>query len=122
MKKILVIEDDVRLQKLLTDELGEEGYAIEVASDGKAALALLKDAQLNPDLIILDLRMPKMDGLETMGHMLKARVNAPIIIHSAYSSYREDVLAMAADAYVVKSHDLSELKHKIHELLGDRCD
>ena len=120
MKKLLVIEDDVRLQKLLTDELGEEGYAIVVASDGKEALSLIKDGRVNPDLIILDLRMPRMDGLETMGHMLKSRVNVPIIIHTAYSSYREDALAMAADAYVVKSHDLSELKHKIHELLGDR--
>jgi len=120
MKKILVIEDDVRLQKLLTDELTDEGYEITLAGDGKAALSMIKGDDVLPDLIILDLRMPKMDGMETMGHMLKARVNVPIIIHTAYASYREDPLALAADAYVIKSHDLTELKNTIHELLRDR--
>jgi len=119
MKKILVVEDDERLQKLLRDEIIEEGYEVLIASDGKEALSMLKDMGEQPDLIILDLRMPKMDGLETMGHMLKSRVNAPIIIHSAYTSYKEDALAMAADAYIVKSHDLTELKAKIRELIGD---
>lgn len=119
MKKILVVEDDELLQKLLRDEIIEEGYEVLIASDGKEALSMLKDMGAQPDLIILDLRMPKMDGLETMGHMLKSRVNAPVIIHSAYTSYKEDALAMAADAYIVKSHDLTELKAKIRELLGD---
>jgi two-component system response regulator (stage 0 sporulation protein F) len=119
MKKILVVEDDERLQKLLRDEIIEEGYEVLIASDGKEALSMLKDMGAQPDLIILDLRMPKMDGLETMGHMLKSRVNAPVIIHSAYTSYKEDALAMAADAYIVKSHDLTELKAKIRELIGD---
>jgi two-component system response regulator (stage 0 sporulation protein F) len=119
MKKILVVEDDERLQKLLRDEIIEEGYEVLIASDGKEALSMLKDMGEQPDLIILDLRMPKMDGLETMGHMLKSRVNAPVIIHSAYTSYKEDALAMAADAYIVKSHDLTELKAKIRELIGD---
>lgn len=119
MKKILVVEDDELLQKLLRDEIIEEGYEVLIASDGKEALSMLKDMGAQPDLIILDLRMPKMDGLETMGHMLKSRVNAPVIIHSAYTSYKEDALAMAADAYIVKSHDLTELKAKIRELIGD---
>jgi two-component system, response regulator, stage 0 sporulation protein F len=120
MKKILVIEDDTRLQKLLTDELSDEGYEITVAGDGKEALNLLKEDDVLPDLIILDLRMPRMDGMETMGHLLKGRVNVPVIIHSAYASYKEDPLALAADAYVIKSHDLTELKNKIHEVLADR--
>jgi DNA-binding NarL/FixJ family response regulator len=60
--------------------------------------------------------MPEMSGLETMGFILKLKYKLPVIIFSAYSGYRNDALAMAADAYVVKSSDLSELKKRVHEL------
>lgn len=117
-KKILLIEDDERLQKLLESELGDEGYEAFIAAEGKEALDILKNQEYKPDLIILDLRMPKMDGLETMGHMIKSHLNVPVIIHSAYSSYKDDAMALAADAYVVKSHDLTELKATIKNLIG----
>lgn len=121
MQKILLVEDDVRLQTLIRDELEEENYEIVLASDGKQALALLKEGRVRVDLIIMDLRMPHMDGLDAIGHLLKARLNLPIIIHTAYSSYKNDPLAMAADAYVVKSHDLTELKTRIKELIGENA-
>ncbi len=72
MKRILIIEDDKNIQELLRQELNDEGYAISIAGNGKEALSVLKkkDSQ-KPDLIILDLRMPAMDGIETMGHILK---------------------------------------------------
>jgi DNA-binding response OmpR family regulator len=79
---------------------------------------LNKKDNIRPDLIILDLRMPKMDGFETMGHILKSRQETPVIIHTAYSSYKNDVMVMAADAYVEKSHDLTKLKDVIRELIG----
>lgn len=113
MKKILVIDDEERIQKLLTVELGDEGHEIITASNGIEALSLLNDDHIQPDLIILDLRMPMMDGFDTMGHILKSRINIPVIIYSAFSGYKEDVMAMAASAYVVKSHDLTELKETI---------
>jgi two-component system, response regulator, stage 0 sporulation protein F len=116
MKRILLVDDDVRIQRLLAEELEEDGYRISTARNGKDALSLLTTDSERPDLVILDLRMPKMNGLETIGLMLKLKLNIPVIIFSAYSSYRNDSLAMAADAYVVKSSDLSELKVKIHEL------
>lgn len=117
MKKILLVDDDIRILRLLTEELEEDGYTISTASNGKDALSLLTTESERPDLVILDLRMPKMDGLETMGFILKLKLNVPVIIFSAYSGYRNDTLAMAADAYVVKSFDLSELKARIHELV-----
>jgi CheY-like chemotaxis protein len=119
MLKILLVEDDMRVQRLVRDELEEEGYEIISASDGKQAVAMLKDGSFQVNLIIMDLRMPNMDGLDAIGHLLKARLNIPVIIHTAYSSYKNDPLAMAADAYVVKSHDLTELKEKIKELTGE---
>ncbi len=121
MKKILVVEDELPLQKLFQDELIDCGYDVSVASNGKEALAQLKEKEytaLMPDLVILDIRMPEMDGLETMGHILKNRFDVAVIIHTAYSSYKDDVLALAADDYVVKSHDIEPLKEKIKNLIG----
>jgi CheY-like chemotaxis protein len=119
MKRILVIEDDKSIQELLRQELNDEGYTITLASNGKEALASLRnDDQEKPDLIILDLRMPKMDGFETIGHILKSKHDTPVVIHTAYPSYKDDALAMAADAFVVKSHDLTKLKYAIFELIG----
>ncbi len=117
MKKILVVDDEERIQRLLMDELGDEGHEIITASNGIEALSLLNDDHIQPDLIILDLRMPVMDGLETMGHILKSRINIPVIIYSAFTGYREDVMAMAASAYVVKSHDVNELKRTVERCL-----
>ncbi len=118
MARILIVEDDIHLQLLLKDELHEDGHEIITAANGREALDVLNgNRSERPDLIIMDVRMPKMDGLETMGYLLKSRQNTPVIIYSAYASYRHDVMAMAADAYVVKSHDITELKTKIHELL-----
>ena len=116
MKRVLVVDDDIRIQRLLIGELEEDGYQVSTASNGKEALFILTTAPERPDLVILDLRMPGMSGLETIGFMLKSKIHLPMIIFSAYSSYRNDPLAMAADAYVLKSSDLSELKVKIHEL------
>ncbi|MEA2101433.1 MAG: response regulator [Thermodesulfobacteriota bacterium] len=121
MKKILLIEDDVHLQLLLKDELSEEGYELQIASCGQEALSRMDNAKTDgPDLIIMDIRMPGMDGLETMGHIISSRRDTPVIIHSAYAGYKNDVMAKAADAYVIKSPDTSELKSRIHELIETR--
>ncbi len=121
MKKILLVEDDKHLQFLIKEELNDDGYDVSVASDGKEALSLLFDGkEPEPDLIILDIRMPRMDGIDTMGHILKSKVDRPVIIHSAYASYKDNPMAMAADAYVLKSHDFSLLKDTISELLNSR--
>ncbi|HNY64316.1 MAG TPA: response regulator [Deltaproteobacteria bacterium] len=118
MKKILLVEDDKHLQFLIREELIDDGYDVEVASNGREALTLLFDeANVEPDLIILDIRMPKMDGLDAFGHILKSKIDKPVIIHSAYASYRDNPIAMAADAYVLKSHDLTRLKDTISGLL-----
>lgn len=120
MKRILLVEDDKNIQRLLEEELREDGYELDIASNGKEALSYLEGENGNkPDLIILDLRMPKMNGFETMGNIIKARQNTPVIIHTAYSSYRDDVMVMAADAYIEKSHDLTKLKEMIKELIGE---
>ncbi len=119
MKRILLVEDDEHIQFLIKEELVENGYEVIIASDGVEAMKMLQaEGAPSPDLIILDIRMPKMDGFETMGHILKSKIDSPIIIHSAYSGYKSHPLTMAADAYVVKSHNFAQLNETISELLG----
>ncbi|MCE5274719.1 MAG: response regulator [Deltaproteobacteria bacterium] len=121
MKKILLVEDDRHLQFLIKEELMEDGYEVMTASNGVEALSMIQtEISYEPDLIILDIRMPKMDGFETMGHILKSRLDSPIIIHSAYSGYKEHPLTMAAEAYIVKSHDFTTLKATISDVLEKR--
>ncbi|MCK7510031.1 MAG: response regulator [Desulfobacterales bacterium] len=100
----------------------EDGYEVTTASNSVEALSMIQtEISYEPDLIILNIRMlPKMDGFETMGHILKSHLDSPIIIHSAYSGYKEHPLTMAAGAYIVKSHDFTTLKATISDVLEKR--
>lgn len=119
MKKILLVEDDSHLQLLIAEEFRDEGYEVTTASDGREALSLLFESGLAaPDLIIMDIRMPRMDGLDALGHILKSRLDIPVVIHSAYMSYRDNAVARTADAYIVKSHDFTRLKQAVGELIN----
>jgi two-component system response regulator (stage 0 sporulation protein F) len=113
--RILVVDDEENLRELYLTELSEEGYEVLLAANGKEAIELLKEHK--PDAVIMDIRMPEMDGIETLGKMVTRHKNIPIIIHTAYSSYREDFRSWAAEAYVVKSSDLTVLKQALHDVL-----
>ena len=117
MKKILVVEDDDSQRLLYHDELAEAGYEVILAANGREALKKLDMAK--PDLIILDIVMPVMDGMETLGRIIREHRDVPIILNTAYSSYKDDFMSWGADAYVVKSADLGELKAKVREILGE---
>lgn len=116
MKTILIVEDDKNQRLLYEYELSLEGYNIITAKDGCEALKKVKEHF--PDLIILDIILPRMDGVELMGRILSERKNIPIIINTAYGGYKDNFMMWSADAYVIKSSDLSELKNKVKELLG----
>ena len=115
MTTILVVEDDDNQRLLYEQELKLEGYEIVTASDGKDALERIQEQP--PDIIIMDINMPKMDGIETMGRILSKNKEIPIIINTAYSNYKDNFMSWAADAYIVKSSDLSELKNAVKEIL-----
>jgi CheY-like chemotaxis protein len=118
MTTVLVVEDDKNQRLLYEQELKLEGYEVVAASDGKDALEKVQE-QL-PDIIIMDINIPKMDGIETMGRILSKNKEIPIIINTAYSNYKDTFMSWAADAYIVKSSDLSELKNTIKEVLAKR--
>jgi DNA-binding response OmpR family regulator len=115
MSRVLLVEDEKNQRLLYQQELMEEGYEVEVAKDGREALARLKESR--PDVIVLDICMPGMDGIETLGQVLSRDNTIPVILHTAYSSYKDNFMTWSADAYVVKSSDLKELKAKLSEVL-----
>jgi DNA-binding response OmpR family regulator len=71
-----------------------------------------------PDLLILDIRMPGMDGLEVLTKVLAEDRRIPVILSSAYSTYKDSFLSWSADAYVLKSSDLTELLETVSGLLS----
>jgi len=115
MKKILVVDDEKNIRSLYEKELQDEGYAVSLAGNGREALERFSSDR--PDLVVLDIRMPGMDGLEALGKLLAEDPKVPVVLNSAYSSYKDNFLSWSADAYVVKSSDLTELKQTIRRLL-----
>ena len=72
----------------------------------------------NFNLIVLDIKMPGMDGIEALGRIIGTQRSLPVVIHSAFSHYKDNYLTWSAEAYVVKSGDLTELKTKVSELIN----
>ena len=116
MKTILLVEDDKNQLLLYKQELSLEGYNIITAQDGQEAVKKVKEH--TPDLIVMDINMPKINGIEAMGKILSEHRKVPIIINTAYNSYKDNFMSWSADAYIIKSSDLTELKDKIKELIG----
>ncbi len=115
MKRILVVDDEDHIRDYLTEELTDEGYEVLMATSAPEALKMIEKEDL--DLVVLDIRMPGMTGVEALPRILGLKENLPVILNTAYSQYQQDFMAWAANAYVIKSFDLTELKEKIKELL-----
>ncbi len=115
-KKILVVDDEHNIRLLLKEELTDEGYDVIMAENGEKALEMI--ASEKPDLITLDIKMPGEDGLSILRRIREIEYDLPVIICSAYSVYKSDFSAVAADHYVVKSSNFDELKNKIKDILS----
>jgi DNA-binding response OmpR family regulator len=116
MKTILVVDDDDPIRRLIELELKDDGYQVLTASNAQDALKLVQTEPL--DLVILDIRMPGMDGLEALPRILGLKEGLKVILNTAYSQYQDSFMSWAADAYIIKSADLTELKAKVKELLA----
>ena len=115
MKKILIVDDEEVIRMLYSEELEEEGYEVITADSGHGLIEMI--GREKPDLIILDIKMAEHDGLDLLQDIRKDFYNIPVILCSAYSSFKGDIKSIAADYYVVKSADLSELKQKVRKAL-----
>ncbi len=116
MRKILVVDDEESIRLLYKEELEDEGFTVEVARDGLEALQRIP--VFKPDLITLDIKMPGLDGIETLKRIREIERHVPIVMCSAYGEYKQDLTTWASDAYVVKCADLTNLKHTIRRLLN----
>lgn len=115
MAKILVVDDERHIREWYALELTDEGHVVHTAASCYNLLRKIKTLQ--PDAIVLDIRLVDCDGLEMLTLIRESYSDVPVIICSAYDSYRYDIKTIAADYYVVKSFDLTELKTKIARAL-----
>ena len=118
MEKILCVDDELSILLLFKEEFSEDGYEVILATNGKEAL--MKYQTEHPQLVILDMRMPGMDGIEALSTILGKDRQASIVIYSAFPQYRENFMTWGAEAYLLKSSDLGELKQKVREVLDKR--
>ncbi|MBT3315085.1 MAG: response regulator transcription factor [Anaerolineae bacterium] len=115
-ERILVIEDDPAILKLLRRGLAYEGYLVDTATDGRSGLLLARDN--HPDLVVLDWMLPGMDGLEVC-HRLRTGGEVPIVMLTAKDTIQDRVqgLDAGADDYLVKPFNLDELLARVRALL-----
>lgn len=115
--RVLLVEDDPILLDSLTRAMRAAGYAIDQAGDGELALGLLRGGGF--DLVILDLGLPKVDGLQVLSRARAAGCRAPVIILTARDGIEDRVrgLDLGADDYLAKPFSLSELEARVRALL-----
>ena len=94
MAKVLVVDDEKSLRVLYQRELEREGYTVVTATNAREGLALIETER--PDVLVLDVRMPGMDGLEALSRTLDQHPQLPVILNTAYSCYKDDFLSWAA--------------------------
>ena len=104
---ILLVDDDPAQREMYKIRLERKGYRVRMASSADDAVHALR--QERPDVVVLDIAMPERDGLSALQEFLDMEPTLPVIIHTAYPAYADNFLAWAADAYVVKASDLTNL-------------
>ncbi len=119
-EKIVVIEDDPSILRGLQLNLGMEGYLVRSATDGETGLSLARAEK--PDLVVVDVMLPRLDGLEVVRELRKDDPDLPVLILSAKGQESDKVagLQLGADDYMVKPFGLKELLARIDALLRRR--
>lgn len=115
MAHLLVVDDEGDIRHLYAAELEDEGHSVVTCGNRNEALEQLRHQDF--DLIILDIQLEQESGLELLQKIAHEKENTPVILCTAYSFYKEDFSSWLADAYVVKSSNLDELKNEVRRLL-----
>jgi DNA-binding NtrC family response regulator len=118
MRKILVVDDQDCVRQLIREELQDVGYDVITALDAQSLMEELRTGAF--DLVVLDLFLDGRQGWELLESVKAARPELPVVVFTAYDTFREDPRLEDASAYIVKSMDLEPLKTAISEVI-DRC-
>lgn len=120
--RLLVVEDEKKVASFIQQGLAEEGYAVDVASDGIVGLEMALDGV--HDLIILDLSLPKQDGLSVLQALRQAKVKTPVLLLTVRANIEDKVLGLdaGADDYLTKPFAFQELVARIRALLRRRAE
>ena len=112
---IILVEDESHMRFLYSEELADEGYNVLALFNGYYIVDIIKCE--HPDLVILDIKLLDYDGLDLLSDIRNKYYDLPVILFTAYDTFKEDMKSIAADHYVIKSYDLTELKTKIAMIL-----
>ena len=115
--KILIIEDEIALQQTLKLNLELEGYQTFTCGNGAEAISDVK--KIAPDLILLDIMLPVLSGIEIYKELKKLNIQIPVIFLTAKNNVQDKIegLKLGADDYITKPFDLEELDARMHALL-----
>lgn len=111
MARVLIIDDEAHVRLLYRLELKLDGYDVVEAGTGSEGLKFLEQEKI--DAVVMDLRLPDMEWRQLMDKMLTRQQHPPIIINTGYAHWRHDFHSWGAEAYIVKSSDLSDLKRAL---------
>ncbi len=120
--RLLVVEDEKKVARFVKKGLEEEGYAVDVAPDGEEGLGMALDGV--HDLIILDIHLPRMDGLGVLQELRKKKVATPVLLLTVRATIEDKVLGLdaGADDYLTKPFAFQELLARVRALLRRRAD
>jgi CheY-like chemotaxis protein len=116
-KTILICDDEPALRELIRASM-DDGYEFAEASDGIIAMELARE--VSPDIVILDLMLPRLSGLEVLARMNEDEQlrDVPVLVITAWNETREDVLAAGADDFVAKPFDPEDLRSAVKRLVA----
>ncbi|HEY3236979.1 MAG TPA: sigma-54 dependent transcriptional regulator, partial [Polyangiaceae bacterium] len=119
-KQILVVDDEPNLRRVLSAQLARDGYEVQTAEDGQEALGILRDHHI--DLVITDLRMPKLDGMELLRRALELDSELPVVMITAHGTVDNAVEALKTGAfdYITKPFDQNEVRMVVKKALKTR--
>jgi DNA-binding response OmpR family regulator len=117
VESILVVEDDPHIARGLEKNLSFEGFSVQVAADGERGLEMIVDKK--PDLILLDVMLPKMNGFEVLREVRRLEIDVPVILLTAKAQELDKIhgLDLGADDYITKPFSLSELMARIRAVM-----
>ena len=116
--KVLYVDDEDVLRTLVKDQLAHEGFLVDTADDGDTALEILEDKKF--DLILLDIRMPRLSGIEVLKVLRKRKITSRVVVLTAVSDLAVAIEAVknGANDYLTKPYELNTLVHAIHRVMG----